>query len=92
MIGGLIIVIILLIFVMKFDYVMFILFEIYTVLFLLIVINNRSSYERGGANMYLIFFRYVIRMGVVIMNNLMLIGVLLLMLRISKLPMYGVHI
>lgn len=82
----------LLMFMMKFDYVIFMLFEIYTVLFLLIVINSRSSYERGRANIYLIFFRYVIRMGVVIINNLMLIRALLLMLRMSKLPIYGLHI
>lgn len=83
---------ILLIFVMKFDYIMFILFEIYTVLFLIIVINSGSSYERGRANMYLIFFRYVIRMRVVIINNLILMRVLLLMLGISKLPIYRLHI
>jgi hypothetical protein len=84
--------IILLIFIMKFDYVLLILFEIYTVRFLVIILNNRSSYERRGANVYLIFFRYVIGIGVVMINNLIIIGIILLILGISKLPMYGLHI
>merc|ERR1719411_2220987 len=83
---------ILLIFIMNFNYMMLILFEIYTVLFLVIVMSNGSSYERGGANVYLLFFGYVIGFGIVIINNLMLIRLLLLFLRLSKLPMYRLHI
>lgn len=77
---------------MKFDYVIFMIFEFYTLIFLYLVLNRGSSYERGGANVYLIMFRYVIRFRIIICNNLTVIRFLLLLLGISKLPIYRLHI
>lgn len=85
------IVIVLIIIVIKFDYTLLMLFEMYTILFLYIVINQGSSYERRGAVVYLIIFGYVIRFSVVISNNLILMRLILMILRIAKLPLYGLH-
>lgn len=76
---------------MKFDYIMLMLFELYTVLFLYLVMNQRSSYERGSANLYLMVFGYVMGFGVVVSNNLSYIGLLLLLLGMSKLPVFRLH-
>lgn len=82
---------VIMIIVVKFDYIIFIIFELYTLIFLYLVLNEGSSYERGGANTYLIIFRYVIRFRIIISNNLIIIRLLLLLLRMSKLPIYRVH-
>lgn len=84
--------IILIMLIIKFDYNFLILFEFYTLIFVYLVLVNRGSYERGNASVFLIVFRYVIGIGVVISNDLIIISFLLLMLGISKLPMYGLHI
>jgi NADH-ubiquinone oxidoreductase chain 4 len=75
-----------------FDYFIFILFEIYTIIFFVLVSVIGSSYERGNAVIFIIFFGFVLRFRAVINNTLMFMGVILLMLRLSKLPMYGLHI
>lgn len=77
---------------MKFDYIMLIIFEFYTVMFVYLVIIEGSSYERGGANVYLLIFGYVMGIGVVILNDLHIIRILLLVLRMAKLPVYRLHI
>lgn len=77
---------------MDFDYFILILFEMYTLLFFLLVSNFGSSYERRGANVFILFFRFVLRFGVVMNNNIMLIGFLLLLLGMAKLPMFRLHI
>jgi len=76
---------------MDFDYYIFTIFEYYTIIFFLIISNIRSSYERRSANIFIMFFRFVLRFGVVINNNLDIIGFLLLMLRLAKLPIYRLH-
>lgn len=78
--------------IMSFNYTFLIIFELYTILFLYLVICQRSSYERRGASVYLIVFRYVMRFGVVMLNDLKLMGILLLLLGITKLPVFGLHI
>jgi len=83
---------ILVILMIKFDYSFLILFEFYTLIFVYLVLVNRRSYERGNANVFLIVFRYVIGIGVVISNDLIIISFLLLILGISKLPIYRLHI
>merc|ERR1711990_168798 len=88
---GFSIVMVMLIMFLKFDYIILMLFELYTVLFLYLVLNERSSYERGNANVYLIVFRYVIRFGVVMSNNLNCMRLMLLILGIAKLPIFGLH-
>jgi hypothetical protein len=77
---------------MDFDYYIFTIFEYYTIIFFLMVSNIRSSYERGSANTFIMFFRFVLGFGVVINNNLDVMGFLLLVLGLAKLPMYGLHI
>lgn len=77
---------------MDFDYYMFTIFEYYTIIFFLIVSNMRSSYERRSANTFIMFFRFVLGFGVVINNNLDVMGFLLLILGFAKLPMYRLHI
>lgn len=74
-----------------FDYFILILFEIYTLLFFTLVLNFGSSYERGGANVFILFFGFVLRFGVVMSNNLAVIGFLLLILRLAKLPAFRLH-
>lgn len=88
---GFSIVMVMLIMFLKFDYIILMLFELYTILFLYLVLNERSSYERGNANVYLIVFRYVIRFGVVMNNSLSYMGLMLLILGIAKLPVFGLH-
>lgn len=88
---GLSILIVMFMMFMKFDYIMLMLFELYTVLFLYLVMNQRSSYERGSANMYLMVFGYVMGFGVVMSNNLSYIRLLLLLLGMSKLPVFRLH-
>lgn len=78
--------------VIQFNYCVFILFEFYTLVFLYLVMNDGSSYERGGANVYLIIFGYVMRFRFVICNNLIMISLLLLLLGMTKLPIYRLHI
>jgi len=88
---GLSIVMVMLIMFLKFDYIILMLFELYTILFLYLVLNEGSSYERGNANVYLIVFRYVIRFGVVMSNSLSYMRLMLLILGIAKLPVFGLH-
>jgi len=83
--------IVMVIIVIKFDYMMLMIFEFYTILFLYLVLNEGSSYERGSANIYLIVFGYVIGFGVVISNNLNLMRLILLILGIAKLPVFRLH-
>merc|ERR1712003_200757 len=75
-----------------FDYYMFAVFEFYTILFFVLVANFGSSYERGSANTFIIFFRFVLRFGVVINNSIVVIGLVLVILGLAKLPLYGLHI
>jgi NADH:ubiquinone oxidoreductase subunit 4 (subunit M) len=77
---------------MDFDYYFLLLFEMYTVLFFLIISNLGSSFERGGSLSYIIFYRYLLGFGVVMLNSLVIIGIVLLLLGIAKLPVYGLHI
>jgi len=84
--------IVMLILFIDFDYYIFILFEFYTILFFVLVANFGSSYERGSANIFIMFFRFVLRFGVVINNNMIVIGLVLVILGLAKLPLYGLHI
>jgi len=74
-----------------FDYYIFAIFEFYTILFFMLVANFGSSYERGSANMFIIFFRFVLGFGVVISNNIVMIRLILVILGLAKLPLYGLH-
>jgi len=76
---------------MDFDYYIFAIFEFYTILFFILVSNFGSSYERGRANIYIIFFGFVLGFGVVISNGILMIRLVLLILRLAKLPMYRLH-
>jgi hypothetical protein len=76
---------------LDFDYYVFAMFEYYTIIFFLIVSNLRSSYERRGANTFIIFFRFVMRFGVVMNNSLSVMRLMLIILGLAKLPMYGLH-
>merc|ERR1712003_525055 len=75
-----------------FDYFMFAIFEFYTILFFVLVTNFGSSYERGSANIFIIFFRFVLGFGVVMNNSIVMIRLILVMLGLAKLPLYGLHI
>merc|ERR1712003_441813 len=75
-----------------FDYYMFAAFELYTILFFVLVANFGSSYERGSANIFIIFFRFVLGFGVVMNNSIVIMGLILIMLRLAKLPLYRLHI
>jgi NADH-ubiquinone oxidoreductase chain 4 len=86
------VVIVIVIFLLEFKYVIIIFFEFYTLLFYYLVVNDGSSYERRGARVYILFFGYVLRFRLVISNDLAIMRMLLLVLRITKLPMYGLHI
>lgn len=88
---GITVVIVILILFMEFDYFILILFEYYTLIFFYLVRNMGSSYERGAANVFIIVFGYILRFAVVISNSLMMMGLLLLLLGMAKLPMYGLH-
>lgn len=88
---GLSVLIVLFILFMDFDYYMFIMFEFYTILFFVLVSNLGSSYERGGANVYIMFFGFVLRFGVVTSNSMMMMRLVLLILGLAKLPMYRLH-
>merc|ERR1712003_348462 len=74
-----------------FDYYVFSMFEFYTILFFVLVTNFGSSYERGSANVFIIFFRFVLRFRVVINNSIVVIGLVLVILGLAKLPLYGLH-
>jgi hypothetical protein len=89
---GISVVLVMIMLFMDFDYYIFTIFEYYTIIFFLMVNNIRSSYERGSANTFIMFFRFVLGFGVVINNNLDVIGFLLLILGLAKLPMYRLHI
>jgi len=82
---------VIIIMIMNFNYIIFMMFEFYTLAFLYLVLNERSSYERGNASIYLMVFGYVIGFRLIMCNNLVIIGVLLLLLGITKLPVYGLH-
>jgi len=75
-----------------FDYFMFAIFEFYTILFFVLVANFGSSYERGSANIFIIFFRFVLGFGVVMNNSIIMMGLILVILGLAKLPLYGLHI
>merc|ERR1712003_467772 len=75
-----------------FDYYMFAIFEFYTILFFVLVANFRSSYERGSANIFIIFFGFVLRFRVVISNGILIIRLILVILGLAKLPLYRLHI
>merc|ERR1719159_1537650 len=75
----------------EFDYYMFAIFEFYTVLFFMLVSNFGSSYERGSANIFIIFFRFVLGFRVVMNNSIIMMGLILVMLGLAKLPLYGLH-
>jgi len=75
-----------------FDYYVFAMFEFYTILFFVLVINFRSSYERGSANMFIMFFRFVLRFRVVMNNSMIMIRLILVILGLAKLPLYRLHI
>jgi len=77
---------------LDFDYVMLIFFEYYTLIFFYLVRNIRSSYERGSANVFIMVFGYMIRFAVVMSNSLVMMGLMLLLLGIAKLPIFRVHI
>merc|ERR1712157_421688 len=62
------------------------------ILFFVLVANFGSSYERGSANTFIIFFRFVLGFRVVMNNNIIMIGLILVMLGLAKLPLYGLHI
>merc|ERR1719159_1345325 len=76
----------------EFDYYMFAIFEFYTVLFFMLVSNFGSSYERGSANIFIIFFGFVLRFRVVMNNSMVMIRLILVILGLAKLPLYGLHI
>jgi len=84
--------IVMLILFMDFDYYIFTIFEFYTILFFVLVTNFGSSYERGSANIFIMFFRFVLRFGVVMNNSIVIIRLILVILRLAKLPLYGLHI
>merc|ERR1712003_416558 len=84
--------IVILILFMDFDYYVFAAFELYTILFFVLVANFGSSYERGSANIFIIFFRFVLGFGVVMNNSIVIMGLILIMLGLAKLPLYGLHI
>lgn len=67
-------------------------FEWYTLFFFYLIVNNGSSYERRSANIFIIVFGYILRFGVVISNNLVIMRLLLLVLGMAKLPMFRLHI
>merc|ERR1712178_34518 len=75
-----------------FDYYMFAIFEFYTILFFVLVANFGSSYERGSANMFIIFFRFVLGFRVIMNNSIVMMGLILVILGLAKLPLYGLHI
>lgn len=75
----------------EFDYYILMVFELYTLAFFYLVANNGSSYERSGANVFIIVFGFVLGFGVVMSNNLTTIRLILLVLGIAKLPIYGLH-
>lgn len=86
------VVLVMIILFMEFDYFMLIFFEYYTLMFFYLVGNMGSSYERGTANIFILLFRYTLGFAVVMSNSLVLIGLLLLLLRLAKLPIYSLHI
>jgi len=88
---GFSVLIVLLMLFIDFDYYMFAIFEFYTILFFMLVSNFGSSYERGRANIYIIFFGFVLGFGIVISNGMLIIRLILLILRLAKLPIYGLH-
>merc|ERR1712003_218386 len=75
-----------------FDYYMFTVFEFYTILFFVLVANFGSSYERGSANIFIMFFRFVLGFRVVMNNSIVIIGLILVILGLAKLPLYRLHI
>merc|ERR1712157_10685 len=62
------------------------------ILFFVLVMSLRSSYERGSASIFIMFFRFVLRFGVVMNNSIVVIGLILVILGLAKLPLYGLHI
>merc|ERR1712048_713919 len=73
-------------------YYVFAMFEFYTILFFMLAANFGSSYERGSANMFIIFFGFVLGFGVVMNNSIVMIRLILIILGLAKLPLYRLHI
>lgn len=92
LISNLVVLIVLLILLVPFNYIVFIMYELMVVVFLLLVLLNSSTSERNIATYYLLFFGYVLRIFLILCNTLMLMRFLILIVRYSKLPMYGLHI
>lgn len=86
------VVIVIIILFMEFDYWMLMLFELYTLIFYYLVSNFRSSYERGRANVFIMVFGFVMRFRVVMSNSMTVMRMVLLILRMAKLPIYRLHI
>lgn len=78
--------------IIQFNYLMLMIFELYTVVFFYLIMVDRSSFERSNANSYLMFFGYVLRGFVVINNDLVSMRILLLVLGMAKLPIFRLHI
>jgi len=77
---------------MPFEYVVFILIELFVVFFLLYLTMMGSSVERSGATLYLVFFGYTLGIFLLLNNALKILGIVILIVGISKLPLYSLHI
>jgi len=86
------VIIVMLMLFIDFDYYVFAMFEFYTILFFVLVVNFGSSYERGNANVFIMFFRFVLGFGVVMNNSIVMMRLILVILGLAKLPLYGLHI
>lgn len=75
-----------------FNYIMLMFMELFVILFLLYIIIIGSSTERSRSVMYLVFFGYVLGMFLLLNNTLKMIGLVMIIIRMSKLPMYSLHV
>lgn len=66
--------------------------EFFVILFFMYIVVMGSSTERSGSVVYLVFFGYVIGMFLLLNNTLGMIGLLMIIIGISKLPMYSLHV
>jgi hypothetical protein len=69
----------------------FIMYEVLFVLFVWWICYGGRSFERGGANMYLVFYSFCLGFMLMGSMDLYVMTVLVSLIGFSKLPVFGLH-
>jgi len=91
-ITNVVVILVVIVMLIPFNYGVFIIYEFMVIVFLIIILMNSSTNERMISISYLLFFRYVLGIMLILNNQLIIMGLLLLVIGYAKLPLYGLHI